>query len=60
MITFELMKGYIEYMEIKPILELEGFTRDIAIRLYTDGWYGGTMESLVTTAKLLTLDEVIL
>jgi len=53
-----MISSYIEYMDIKPILELEDMQKDIAIRLYYDGWTGGTISSLIETAILLTGDEV--
>jgi len=50
------LSSYIEYLEIKALLELEGLAREIALTLWEDGWTS-TVADLIITSSTLAMED---
>lgn len=46
------LSTYMEYLEIKALLELEGSARQIALVLHKDGWEGNLSSLILASLKL--------
>jgi len=46
------LSSYMEYLEIKALLELNGLEREIALTLWEDGWTGNISGLIMTAVNL--------
>ena len=46
------LSSYMEYLEVKTLLELTGEEREIALTLWKDGWQGNVSGLIITAVNL--------